>query len=30
MFDGRYYHAAEQSQQHIRCIINYNLQVTDK
>lgn len=30
MFDGRYYHAAEQSQQDIRCIINYNLQVSDK
>lgn len=30
MFDGRYYHAAEQSKQDIRCIINYNLQVSDK
>lgn len=27
VFDGRYYHAAEQSTQDIRCIINYNLEV---
>ena len=30
MFDGRIYHAAEQSKQDLRCIINYNLQVSDK
>lgn len=27
LFDGRYYHAAEQSKDSIRCIINYNLKV---
>ena len=27
MFDGRHYHAAEQSKEDIRCIINFNLQV---
>ena len=27
MFDGRHYHAAEQSREDIRCIINFNLQV---
>lgn len=28
MFDGRHYHAAEQSKQDMRCIINFNLQVS--
>ena len=27
LFDGRHYHAAEQSKDSIRCIINYNLRV---
>lgn len=27
LFDGRHYHAAEQSKDSIRCIINYNLKV---
>lgn len=27
LFDGRHYHAAEQSRDSIRCIINYNLRV---
>lgn len=28
LFDGRHYHAAEQSKDSIRCIINYNLRVS--
>jgi hypothetical protein len=28
MFDGSHYHAAEQSKKDIRCIINFNLQVS--